>query len=103
MEDNVLLFSGGLDSTVLLADQIERRNRVLAVSFDYGQTHRRELIAAKRIGKWVHMGRVNSGKRYRYAEAIGCDSVDGSYLRFGPDTNLPKLLSWVRSSQPSLF
>lgn len=33
---------------------------------------------AKRRGKWVHMGRVNSMKRIGYAKAIGCDSVDGT-------------------------
>lgn len=33
---------------------------------------------AKRRGKHVHMGRVNSEKRIRYAREIGCDSVDGS-------------------------
>ena len=29
-------------------------------------------------GKWVHMGRVNSTRRIRYAASIGCDSVDGT-------------------------
>ena len=57
------------------------------------------MTEAKRRGKHVHMGRVNSKTRYRYAEAIGCDSVDGTYLAFGPDENLPKLLSWVDSIQ----
>ena len=50
---------------------------------------------ARGRGKWVHMGRVNSRRRFRYAKSIGCDSVDGTYLTFGPDTNLPKLLGWV--------
>lgn len=55
----------------------------------------RSLIAeAKRRGKWVHMGRVNSRRRYLYAYSIGCDSVDGTYLTKGPDVNLPILLSW---------
>jgi hypothetical protein len=36
---------------------------------------------AKRRGKWVHMGRVNSLKRMRYAESIGCDSADGTVLK----------------------
>lgn len=59
--------------------------------------HARALVReAKRRGKWVHMGRVNSARRYRYAEHIGCDSVDGTYLVFGPDVNLPKLLNWQR-------
>lgn len=52
---------------------------------------------AKAHGKHVHMGRVNSLKRLRYAQAIGCDSVDGTYLVFGPDKNLPKLLGWLRA------
>lgn len=52
---------------------------------------------AKRRAKWVHMGRVNSLKRFRYAEVIGCDSVDGTYLTFGPDQNLPKLMGWIET------
>ncbi|MDE0683557.1 MAG: hypothetical protein OXI63_11625 [Candidatus Poribacteria bacterium] len=38
---------------------------------------------AKRFGKLVHMGRVNSDMRLRYAYDLGCDSVDGTgYQRF---------------------
>jgi hypothetical protein len=36
---------------------------------------------AKRRGKWVHMGRVNSLRRMKYADAIGCDSADGTVLK----------------------
>lgn len=63
------------------------------------------LVAeAKSHGKWVHMGRVNSQKRYEYARAIGCDSADGTFLTFGPDVNLPKLLAWTRlNGQDGLF
>lgn len=43
----------------------------------------RTVREAKNRGKWVHMGRVNSKRRIRYAASIGCDSVDGSrYGRF---------------------
>jgi hypothetical protein len=39
----------------------------------------RAIVAeAKRRGKHVHMGRVNSMKRIGYAKAIGVDSVDGT-------------------------
>lgn len=67
--------------------------------------HARTIAAeAKRRGLWVHMGRVNSERRWKYAAAIGCDSADGTYLVFGPDTNLPKLLAWTRhNEQPPLF
>jgi hypothetical protein len=61
--------------------------------------HARALAAeAKRRGKWVHMGRVNSERRWRYADAIGCDSVDGTFLTRGPDVNLPRLLAWTRNN-----
>jgi hypothetical protein len=50
---------------------------------------------ARRRGLAVHMGRVNSLKRLRHAAAIGCQSVDGTYLAYGPDRNLPTLLGWL--------
>lgn len=38
---------------------------------------------ARERGKWLHMGRVNSARRIRYAHEIGCDSVDGtSWVRW---------------------
>lgn len=46
-------------------------------------------------GKRVHMGRVNSGRRYRYARSLGCHSVDGTFLAFGPDQNLARLYAWI--------
>ena len=60
-----------------------------------GHYARRLVGAANAHGKRVHMGRVNSNKRLRYAASIGCHSADGTYLRFGPRVNLPKLLSWL--------
>ena len=49
---------------------------------------------AHRRGLWVHMGRVNSYKRFAYAASIECDSADGTFLAFGATQNLPRLLSW---------
>lgn len=60
-----------------------------------GEAVRGLVSEAKRRGKWVHMGRVNSKRRYEYARIIGCDSVDGTFLTFGPEVNLPKLLGWI--------
>lgn len=59
----------------------------------------RELAAEARLrGKRVHMGRVNSLKRMRYARAIGCDSADGTFIRYGPDLRLPEALGWLRDA-----
>jgi hypothetical protein len=56
---------------------------------------------AKDRGKRVHMGRVNSGRRKAIADLFECDTVDGTFLAFGPDVNLPRLLRWM--DEPSLF
>lgn len=50
---------------------------------------------ANHVGKWTHMGRVNSRRRILMAARWGCDSVDGTFLTFGPDVNLPKLIRWI--------
>ena len=47
----IVLFSGGLDSAVLLAMALERHSTVLALTFDYGQRHRDELDAADAIAR----------------------------------------------------
>ena len=41
----------------------------------------------------------------RIAQAFGCASCDGTYLAFGPDTNLPRLLAWMNELHtiPTLF
>lgn len=68
--------------------------------------HARAIAAeAKARDKHVHMGRVNSERRLRYADAIGCDTADGTYLAFGPDANLPNVRAWLRgvNDQPALI
>ena len=53
---------------------------------------------AKSQGKWAHMGRVNSALRLRKAADMGCDSADGTYLKYGPDTNLKNLKDWLQKN-----
>jgi hypothetical protein len=69
--------------------------------------HQAEAITrhAKRLGLWVHMGRVNSRRRMAIAESWGVDSCDGTYLKFGPDINVGKLTRMLdhTNSHPSLF
>lgn len=66
----------------------------LTEEFKFGEG----LIAAdeaRHRGLWTHMGRVNSFRRLRAATLAKIDSADGTYLAFGPDKNLPKLLTWL--------
>lgn len=65
-----------------------------------------EILAreAKRNRKWLHMGRVNTKRRFRHAERIGCDSVDGTFFSRWPDHAIPKGLAWMEQhrQQPEL-
>lgn len=55
-----------------------------------------ELVAeAHRRGKWCHAGRVNSYRRLKAMAHAGVDSADGTFLKYGPDVNLPRLLNWL--------
>ncbi len=54
-------------------------------------------VEARKRGKWVHMGRVNSRRRFLTAASF-CDSADGTFLAFGPDLNLPKVLRWANEA-----
>lgn len=49
MKSVVLIYSGGLDSTVLLYDCLAQGINVRALSINYGQKHRKELLAAQKI------------------------------------------------------
>jgi hypothetical protein len=72
--------------------------------FKLGPEARRWTRQAVERGVPVHMGRVNSELRYRYAHAIGCSTVDGTYLTFRPDRGLPEVLAWQRHvGQQTLF
>ena len=60
---------------------------------------------AKRRGKWAHMGRVNSFRSIVAATISGFDSVDATFLAYGPDKNIVRLTHWLNKlqSQPNLF
>jgi hypothetical protein len=64
--------------------------------FKLGTEGRWVAEQAKQRGLWLHMGRVNSRRRYEYARRLGCNSVDGSGFSRWRDTWLPDALTWHR-------
>lgn len=68
-----------------------------------GAAARAIATEAKLRGKGLHMGRVNTRRRLRYAASIACDSVDGTQLVFAPNLNLRRLRRWLGElEQPEL-
>jgi hypothetical protein len=55
----------------------------------------RLMAEAKAQGKWVHVGRVISKRRYQWCHSHGADSADGTFVAFGPDVNIPRLTRWL--------
>lgn len=51
----VVSFSGGLDSTTCLAWAINRGYKTVAISFDYGQRHIKEIESAKKIADYYRV------------------------------------------------
>lgn len=52
--------------------------------FKYSAIVRGIVTEAKRRGKWVHNGRVNTPERILYSNEIGCDSFDGTHFTREP-------------------
>jgi len=54
-EKAVIILSGGMDSTTLLYDLLAQNKDVYALSFDYGQKHKKELECAKQTCKKLNV------------------------------------------------
>lgn len=69
-----------------------------------GQEAHALALEAQRRGLWVHMGMVNTTRRIKAAQSMGCDSVDGTFLKYGPDKLWPTLHHWLEltGKQPAL-
>jgi hypothetical protein len=83
--DIAVLFLGGTDA------------------FKLGPGARQLTAQARERGLGVHMGRVNSLRRWRYARDMGCTSCDGTFTANGPDIRVPEAVSWGRDAQLALF
>ena len=74
----VVLFSGGLDSTTLLAKAQSEGYQAYALSFDYGQRHRSELEAALKLSK--SMGAIDHKVITLNLRAIGGSALTDSEI-----------------------
>jgi 7-cyano-7-deazaguanine synthase len=72
-EKAVILVSGGLDSTTVLAMALAHGLECYTLSFDYGQRHRAELVAAEQVS-------VAMGAAEHKVVHLNLDSIGGSAL-----------------------
>lgn len=57
------------------------------------------IVQAKRRGKWVHVGRLNTQRRERLLLHLGVDSFDGTTYSRWPDTYIPAVLKRLEVRQ----
>lgn len=69
----VILVSGGLDSSTVLAMAKQQGYDCYTLSFDYGQRHRAELVAAERVS--IALGEIE-----HKVVKLNLDSIGGSAL-----------------------
>jgi 7-cyano-7-deazaguanine synthase len=110
----VVLLSGGLDSTTVIAIANQQGFEVFALSFDYGQNHKVELEAASRIAKQMGVAQHTIAKvdlrafggsaltgdgavpKNRSAEAIG-SGVPVTYVPARNTVFLALALAWAET------
>jgi hypothetical protein len=72
-------------------------------TFKLGPCGRVIAAEARRRGHWLHMGRVNSHRRMRYAHALGCDSIDGTNWARWNDAHLADGKRWRAATVDQLL
>lgn len=94
----LVLFSGGVDSTTLLAMTVEKygKENVIALSLGYGQKHEKELLTAENVAKYygVEQMFLDLAKIFQYSNcSLLSHSTDelpqGSYADQIRDITVP--------------
>lgn len=57
---------------------------------------------ARALGKWIHVGRVNSWDRMRYSAWLHADSVDGTHLKYERNVAINRILNWTKRTNQLL-
>lgn len=78
---SVLSLSGGMDSSTLLLHLLDKGHEVTALSFDYGQKHKVELLKAKSLIKYLKSKGLNV--THRVIKLDGLSSLLNSSLVSG--------------------
>lgn len=85
----ILIFSGGLDSTVLLYQLRSEGRQLRCLAVDYGQRHRRELEAAKAIcqmlGVELFVADIGSLRPLLAGNSLTSDTVDVPEEPYSPE------------------
>ena len=89
------VIQNGIEETQIPWDEVDCMFIGGDTAFKLSDAAKSLTAEAKARGKWVHMGRVNSYKRLTLANSWGCDSADGTFLRFTGAPGVAKIVGWL--------
>jgi 7-cyano-7-deazaguanine synthase len=99
MPEAIVLLSGGLDSSTVLALAKERGYDVVALTFDYGQKHKRELNSSKKMAHYfkakehiiipLSLGKLLRSSLTRESMSIPENRTEEEISSGVPDTYVP--------------
>ncbi|MGB8952663.1 MAG: 7-cyano-7-deazaguanine synthase QueC [Candidatus Aminicenantales bacterium] len=95
MKPSLVLFSGGIDSTTALYWALAKSKKVQALTFDYGQRHRTEIIMARRLTRMLGVPHFLLKVNLRQ---IGGSSLTDQNLPLPQYKKLPSLLRQLPST-----
>ncbi len=99
----LVLYSGGMDSTVVLHHALKKYELVQAISFDYNQRHGRELRLAQQYA--LNFNKQVGSERIKHTfidlTSIGVTLVDSSLTNL--DLNVPKMRDVIGDPQTSAY
>lgn len=90
-----LVFQNGIEDSTIAWNRFGAAFIGGTTAFKCSPTAVQLMADARARDKAVHVGRVNSLRRLAFSADAGADSVDGTFLAYGPRTNLPRLLGWL--------
>lgn len=93
----IVLQDGVENEPLLWLEILEQADAVFIGGSDHwklGETVPHLIAEARENGLWVHAGRVNSYKRLKHFSDAGAHSADGTFVKYSPKVNVPRMLAW---------
>ena len=96
MSKAIVLLSGGLDSTTVLAIALDQNYEIIALSFNYGQRHDYEIVCAKDVAEHFNI-------KNHHIMNIDLGSIGGSALTADLDVPKDRDLDEINSEIPITY
>lgn len=103
MSKAVVVYSGGMDSTVLLEHCIKNHDEVYALTFDYNQRHKKEIYVAEAYMYQHHSYHGSKVKEHKIVDLQFFRNLVPSSALTSNNINVPKMKDVIGEAQPVTY